>query len=291
MVRVVTPELVLDARSTHGEGPAWDAAVGRLIWVNITASTVHEFRPDGSTRQWDVGEHVGAAVPRAGGGLVLAVRSGFAALAEDGSVTPLARVETDNPDNRMNDGKCDPQGRFWAGTMAYAETEGAGSLYRLDQDGSTQLMLSPVTISNGLGWSPDGNLMYYVDTPTGGVDAFDFDGATGAIAGRQRVITIDPADGSPDGLAVDHEGGVWVALWGGGAVRRYHPDGSLDLIIEVPAAQVTSCAFGGNQGEELYITTAAAGLSPQQRAAQPQAGGLFRCRPGVTGPAATPYAG
>lgn len=291
MVRVNTPELVIDARFKHGEGPAWDAAVGRLIWVNITASTVYEFRSDSGLRHWDVGEHVGAAVPRASGGLVLAVRSGFVALGEDGSRTPLASVEADNPETRMNDGKCDPQGRFWAGTMAYAETQNAGSLYRLDLDTSVHTMVAPVTISNGLGWSPDGTVLYYVDTPTGGVDAFAFDGGTGAITGRRRAITIDPADGSPDGITVDDDGGIWVALWGGGAVRRYRPDGSLDVIIELPATQVTSCAFGGTDGGDLFITTAAAGLTPQQQAEQPQAGGLFRCRPGVTGPPATPYAG
>lgn len=291
MARIITAELALDARSAHGEGPAWDAAAGRLVWVNITASTVQEYRPDGGSRQWDIGEHVGAAAPRASGGMVLAVRSGFAALGEDGSVSPLARVEADNPETRMNDGKCDPQGRFWAGTMAYAQTPGAGSLYRLDPDGSVRTMVTPVTISNGLGWSPDGGVMYYADTPTGGVDAFDFDAPTGAIASRRRMITIEHADGSPDGLTVDDEGGIWVALWQGGAVRRYHPDGSLDVIVEVPASQVTSCAFGGKRGDELYITTAAGGLSPEQRAAQPHAGGLFRCSPGVTGPAATAFAG
>jgi sugar lactone lactonase YvrE len=290
-VRTITAELVVDARADLGEGPAWDAAAGRLIWVDITGSVVHELLPDGRSRRWNVPEHVGAAVPRARGGLLLAVRSGFAALADDGSICGIARVEADNAATRMNDGKCDPQGRFWAGTMAYAGTFGAGSLYRLDPDGAVRRVLTGVTTSNGLGWSPDGTVMYYTDTATGGVDRFRFDAAAGTLRDRRRMITVDPADGTPDGMTVDDEGCLWVAVWGGGAVRRYGQDGSLDAVVPVPASQVTSCAFGGRDGGDLYITTAAHGLSPQQRAKQPQAGGVFRCRPGVTGPPARPFAG
>ena len=290
-MQTITAELVVDARADLGEGPAWDAVAGRLIWVDITGSAVHELLPDGRSRRWDVPEHVGAAVPRARGGLLLAMRSGFAALADDGSVRVVASVEADDAGIRMNDGKCDPLGRFWAGTMADAETPGAGSLYRLDTDGTVRRVLTGVTISNGLGWSPDGTVMYYTDTATGGVDSFRFDAAAGALTDRRRVITIDPADGSPDGMTVDDDGCVWVALWGGGAVRRYATDGSLDAVVPLPASQVTSCAFGGPDGGDLYITTAAHGLSPQQRSTQPQAGGVFLCRPGVTGPPATPFAG
>jgi sugar lactone lactonase YvrE len=290
-MRAITAELVLDAGADVGEGPVWDAATGGLIWVDITSSVVHVWYPDGRWRSWQVPEHVGAAVPRAAGGMMLAVRSGFASLADDGSVRVVAMVEADDAGTRMNDGKCDPQGRFWAGTMAYAETPGAGSLYRLDPDGAVHQVLTGLTISNGLGWSPDGTVMYYIDTASGGVDTFRFDAAAGAITGRRRLITVDPADGSPDGMTVDDEGCLWVALWGGGAVRRYRPDGTLDAVVPLPASQVTSCAFGGQDGGDLYITTAACGLSPRQRDAQSHAGGLFRCRPGVTGPPTTPFAG
>ncbi|HEX8005748.1 MAG TPA: SMP-30/gluconolactonase/LRE family protein, partial [Trebonia sp.] len=199
-MRTITAELVADAQADLGEGPAWDAAAGRLIWVDITGSVVHELLPDGRSRRWNVPEHVGAAVPRTRGGLLLAVRSGFAALADDGSVSVVARVEADDAGTRMNDGKCDPQGRFWAGTMSYSETPGTGSLYRLDPDGGVHRILTSVTISNGLGWSPDGTVMYYTDTATGGVDRFRFDAAAGALADRRRLITVDPADGSPDGM-------------------------------------------------------------------------------------------
>jgi sugar lactone lactonase YvrE len=291
VVRAITAELAVDARADLGEGPAWDAAAGRLIWVDITRSVIHELFPDGRSRAREVPEHVGAAVPRTRGGLLLAIRSGFATLADDGSVSVIASVEADDDSTRMNDGKCDPQGRFWAGTMAYAETPGAGSLYRLDPGGAVHRVLTGVTISNGLGWSPDGKVMYYTDTATGGVDTFGFDAASGALTGRRRLITVDPADGSPDGMTVDDEGCLWVALWGGGAVRRYRQDGTLDAVIPLPASKVTSCAFGGQDGGDLYITTAAGGLSPGRRAAEPHAGGVFRCRPGVTGPPATPFAG
>lgn len=291
MVRSITAELVLDAHAEVGEGAAWDAAAGRLIWVDITGHCVHELRQDGRARSWDAGEDVGAAMPRASGGLILAVRSGFAALAEHGSVTPFVQVEADLPGNRMNDGKCDPQGRFWAGTMPYQDTPGAGSLYRLDADVTVHRVLTGLTLSNGLGWSPDGRTFYLIDSATQGADAFDFDPAAGMLINRRRAVSIDSEDGMPDGMTVDDDGCLWIALWGGGAVRRYRPDGTLDTMVRVPASQVTSCAFGGPDRGDLYITTAAYQLTAGERAAQPHAGGLFRCRPGVTGPPATPYAG
>lgn len=284
-------ELVLDAHAEVGEGPAWDAGAGRLIWVDITASRVHELRPAGQTRSWDVGEHVGAAAPRASGGLVLATRTGFAALAPDGSLTPIAPVEADVPGNRMNDGKCDPQGRFWAGTMPYQDTPGAGSLYRLGPDHRAQRVLSGLGLANGLGWSPDGKTFYFIDSTTQSVSAYDFDPGDGLLSGHREVAAIDPADGMPDGMTVDDEGCLWVALWGGGCVRRYRPDGTLAAVVHLPVSQVTSCAFGGHDRGDLYITSAAHQLSDQQLAAGPHAGGLFRCRPGITGPPAIPYAG
>lgn len=294
MTRAIDAGLVLDSRAELGEGVIWDAGSQRLVWVDITRGLIHEMSADGRCRSSDAGQHVGAVAPRGHGGhggLVLAVRSGFAALDGDGTISMIAHVEADAGGNRMNDGGCDPQGRFWAGTMAYAETPGAGSLYRLDQDGTVHRMLTGTAVSNGLGWSPDGRTMYYIDTPTHGVDAFAFDPRTGAIAGRRRLVTVDPADGSPDGMTVDDEGFLWVALWGGGAVRRYQPDGTLDTVVRVAASKVTSCAFGGADRGDLYITTASTGLSPERLAAEPHAGGLFRCRPGVTGPPATPFTG
>lgn len=291
MSRVMDAELVLDARAELGEGVTWDDRAQRLVWVDILRGLVNELLEDGRSRVWDAGQHVGAAVPRISGGLLLAVRDGFASLDDDGSVRLLAAVEADVEGTRMNDGACDPQGRFWAGTMAYQETSGSGGLYRLDPDGNVHKMLGGTTISNGFGWSPDGRTFYFIDTPTHSVDAFGFDPGSGAITDRRQVTAIDPADGSPDGMTVDNEGCLWVALWGGGAIRRYWPDGTLDTVVRVPVSQVTSCAFGGADRATLYISSARTGLSERQLAAEPHAGGLFRCRPGVTGPPATPFAG
>lgn len=286
--------LRVDGHAELGEGPTWDAATGEILWVDIIGRRVHRFRPaDGiAGPSLTVARDVGAAVPRRNGGLVLAVAGAFA-LFDPGASAPATTipVETDRPGNRMNDGKCDPTGRFWAGTLAYAATPGAGSLYRLDPDLSVTTMITGVTISNGLGWSPDTRTMYHIDTSTGGIDAFEFDPATGAIANRRRIIDIPSDSGLPDGMTVDAEGGLWVALWGGGAVRRYLPDGTLERIVELPCRLVTSCAFGGGRLDELFITTASVGLSHAAQEVQRGAGGLFSCQPGLTGLPPTPFAG
>jgi sugar lactone lactonase YvrE len=206
-------------------------------------------------------------------------------------VRAIADVEADLQDQRMNDGKCDPAGRFWAGTMALDKRRGAGALYRLDADGRVHRMLDEVSISNGLDWSNDGRLMYYVDTPTRSVDVFDFDVATGAIANRRSLARVEPDEGWPDGLTLDADGYIWVALWCGAAVRRYAPDGTLDRVVAVPTTYPTSCAFGGSDLGDLYITTAATALTPDERLREPLAGGLFRCRPGVHGRPAHRFGG
>jgi sugar lactone lactonase YvrE len=283
-------ELVLDAGARLGEGPIWSRDEGVLYWVDIDLCRVHRFDPvDGADEHVDVGEPVGAVAPRRGGGLVLALRSGFALVNEwRGQVRRLAAVEGDLADNRMNDGACDSRGRFWAGTMCTAGRPERGTLYRLDPSGDVIPLVHDVTISNGIGWSPDDGTMYHVDTPTGGVDAFDFDADSGTIANRRRLIDVEPAAGQPDGLVVDRDGCIWVALWEGWAVRRYAPDGKLLGVIELPVARVTKCAFGGPDLDDLYITTA----SPDRPAPdQPNAGGLFRARPGVAGLPPTPFAG
>jgi sugar lactone lactonase YvrE len=286
-------EVALDARAELGEGVTWDPVAQRVIWVDIMRGRVHVFDPpSGACRTFPVGQPVGAAVPRAAGGLVLAVRDGFARLdLATGRMDPVAVVEAENPPRRMNDGACDAGGRFWAGTMALDERAGAGALYRLDPDGRVHRMLDEVTISNGIDWSLDGSRMFYIDTGTRRIDVFDFDPESGTIANRRPFVTIDAADGAPDGMTIDAEGGVWVALWGGGAVRRYDADGRLDLVIDLPVSHPTNCAFGGADLRDLYITTATIQLSPAQRASQPAAGALFRCRPGVAGRAAHAWRG
>ena len=278
-------ELVVDAKAELGEGPVWDERAGCLYFVDILRARVHRFDPlEASVRTYEIGQLVGAVALAEDGGLVLAVRDGFARLdVETGGVRPIANVSNQSGDRRMNDGNCDPAGRFWAGTMALDERPDAGALYRLDPDGSVVTMLAPVSISNGIDWSNDGTRMFFIDSPTQAVDVFDFDVADGTIANRGRFASIAPELGMPDGLTLDADDHVWVSLWGGGAVHRYAPDGRLDATIRVPVAYPTSCAFGGRDLRDLYITTAAVKLSAAERANQPQAGGVFRCRPGVSG--------
>jgi sugar lactone lactonase YvrE len=284
-------ELVLDAQATVGEGPAWDRHAQRLVWVDIIGCQVHLYDPvTGTDRSIDLDQHVGAAVPRAAGGLMLALRSGFGILdLESETVEMVADTESDVAENRMNDGKCDRTGRFWAGTMNYSETGNAGSLYRVDHDHSVVRVLSRVGLSNGLGWSPDDRLMYYIDSLASTVSVYDFDAESGAIASGRPLIRVPAEQGVPDGMTVDDEGCLWVAFWGGRAVRRYSADGSLLQEVALPVHQVTSCAFGGDDLGDLYITSATRGLSAADLEGQPGAGGVFRCRPGVTGPPAYAY--
>jgi sugar lactone lactonase YvrE len=280
-------EVLVAAGATLAEGPVWDLRSGRLAWVDIPSSRI--FLTDVRSGDSDVIHAplpVGAVAPRAAGGFVAALADGFWVVGA-GPAELIARIPEARPGLRFNDGKCDPAGRFWAGTVDSDETPGVAGLYRLDPDGTASRMLDGVTISNGLAWSADGRTMYYVDTPTQRIDAFEFTVSTGAIAGRQPVVHIPLADGAPDGLTIDAEGGLWVALWGGGAVRRY-VDGRLDRVIRLPVSQVTNCTFGGDGLDELFVTSASEGLSVQERAAQPFAGAVFRLRPGVRGlPAAT----
>ena len=286
-----TPEVVVDLGSFLGEGPVWDARIGRIAWVDILAGRLHLTARDGETRTIELPSPVGSIALRASGGWVAALADGFWAVAEDGSVARLADVQSDRPDHRFNDGKCDPEGRFWAGTMALDHRAGAGALYRLDADLSVHRMVDDISISNGLDWSLGGRTMYFIDTPTQRVDQFDFDPLDGSIANRRPFVSIEPGAGGPDGLTVDADGGIWVALWDGGAVRRYRPDGSLDRQVRLPVSEVTCPVFGGPDLDELYITSAWEGLSPEQHAREPRAGALFRARPGIAGRPPTAFAG
>jgi len=283
-------ELVLDARAELGEGPSWDPATGRLVWVDITAELVHRFDPaSGDDERFEVGQPVGAAVPASDGRLMLAVRDGFAFLdPASGEVQRIADVEADLDDTMMNDGKCDPAGRLWAGTKDGVDSRPIGALYRLGPDRRPVQMLTGLMVSNGLGWSPDHESMYFIDSPTQRVDVFDFDLAGGEITNRRTLAEIPKAWGLPDGMTVDEEGFLWVAFWGGSAVRRFDPSGALVATVEFPVSQVTSCAFGGEELSDLYVTSARDGLP--KRAKEPLAGGLFRLRPGVRGQHSHPFA-
>jgi sugar lactone lactonase YvrE len=281
----------------HAEGPGWDARTGQLLWIDQYAGlvTLGEFDPDVPhvvpVRTYHLGHAVGAAVPsRAfGGGWLTATAQGFAHLAEDGTVTMLAQPEEQTPAHtRMNDGKCDQLGRFWAGSMAWDKAGGAGSLYRLDPDLTVTVALRGVTISNGLAWSADGGHLFYIDTPTRQVDRFRV-AADGALHDRTTVIGIEDGAGFPDGMCIDAEGGLWVALWGGHAVRCYSPDGELLAVVDVAAAQVSSCCFGGPDGSTLFITTSQEGYDADQRAADPHAGQLFCARVDASAPPAAAF--
>lgn len=281
-------EVLVDGRALLAEAPVWDARDGSLLWVDILRHEIHRF--DGADRVVArLPDPVGAAAVRAAGGLVAATGMGVALVDEEtGASEWIARVDRGE---RMNDAKCDPAGRLWAGTMTNDRRPGASALYRLDAERRIATVLGDVTLSNGLGWSPDGGTMYYVDTPQEAVDAFDFDPATGAVAGRRRLVDVRELPGRPDGLTVDAEGAIWVAMARGWAVRRFLPDGTPDAVVDVPAYKVTSCTFGGPGLDELYITTACFGLDERELAAQPHAGAVFRCRPGVAGLPAREYAG
>jgi sugar lactone lactonase YvrE len=288
-----TVELALPARAELGEGARWDPRSQTLYWVDILRGRVHAFSPaSGRCRSWGVGQPVGAADLREAGGLVLALRDGFATLdLETGRLDWIARVEDDRPTQRMNDGRCDAAGRFWAGTMAFEPAAGTSTLYRLDPDGRVAPALSGLTLSNGLDWSPDGRSLYFIDSLTQRVDLFDFDLHAGTLANRREFTRVPDAAGMPDGLAVDADGFVWVALWGGGALHRYATDGALAQVVTLPVSHPTSCAFGGPDLGDLYVTSATVELTPAALARQPYAGGLLRLRPGVAGRAGHRFAG
>ena len=280
----MTVEVAIRTRAVLGEGPRWDAATGRLLWVDIEAGVLHVFEPDGDgDRAIALDARVGAAVPATDGRVLVALADRLALVdLADGPLETL--VEIPHPeDRRLNDGACDPAGRFWVGSMALDERPGGGALYRFTTADGLERILDGVTLSNGLGWSPDGRLLFYVDSPTQRIDVFDFDPATGGLSGRRPFVGIESEAGTPDGLTIDAEGGVWLALFGGGAVRRYAPEGTLDLVLELPARKVTACCFGGAEGRELYVTTASIGDEPEP------AGSVFVAAIGVAGPPAQPF--
>ena len=285
--------VVADCHNLLGEGPWWDARTGTLLWVDIDGRLLQRHDPSsGRTVTRSLDQKAGAVMARAGGGLALALGDGvWVADADLGLLRLAASIEPDDPGMRLNDAKCDRRGRLWVGSMAHDARPRAGALYRVDPDGSVERILVDVTISNGIDWSPDDRLMYYIDSATRRVDVLDYDLTTGRASGRRALIRIPEGAGLPDGMTVDAEGCLWVALWDGWSVRRYSPSGDLDRIVQLPVARPTSCAFGGPDLTDLYVTSASTGLSASELAAQPLAGSLFVARPGVRGLEATPFGG
>jgi sugar lactone lactonase YvrE len=282
----VRAEQVTGPVAYHGEGPVWSERWGGLRWVDMLAGDVLSLAADGTIDRRHVGKVAAVLRPRRQDGAVIGVGRGFVLEDAEGTLTLLGELWSD--DNvRMNEGGCDPDGRFYCGSMAYDQRTGAGTLYRLDADLSVHVVLEGVTVSNGLEWSPDGSRAYYNDTPTQRIDIFDYDGESG-LTGRRPFAEIPAESGGPDGLTVDEEGGVWVALYGGGAARRYTPEGVLDEVIEVPAKQVTACTFGGPELHQLFITTSREDIKPGE---DPLVGSLFRADVGVAGLPVREFAG
>lgn len=284
--------LVLDSKSALGEGPHWDHKQNRLYWVDIIGKNLHIYNPkknDNHTIQLD--QFIGAAVPEQSGEFLLAMKNGvYRYNTGTNQLTKLHDPEEDKINNRFNDGKCDSMGRFWVGTMDLDGQKDCGSLYRLDVDGKMTKVLSPVSISNGIAWSPDKKFMYFIDTPTRKVSTYHYEESTGNILYFGTGVEIPEAMGSPDGMTIDEEGMIWVAHWGGAMISRWNPhNGKLLKTIKIPAKNVTSCTFGGENLDELFVTTARTGLSEEDLAAYPQSGGLFKVEPGVKGLPANYY--
>lgn len=290
----MNPDLLLDAQAILGEGPFWHARRQHLFWVDIEGHLVHE--TDTATRHdrvIEIGEQVGCVAPAGDGLLVMGLRSGFVALdLVSGARAHIEDPEHHLPENRFNDGKCDPAGRFWAGTMATSEEPEKGALYCLDHALRVSTMVTSVSISNGLAWSLDEKTMYYVDSPDRRVVAFDYDVASGHIANLRPVYDVPAGMGFPDGMTIDTDGCLWVALWDGRRVIKIDPAAGLVVAeIAMPVSRPTSCAFGGSSLDELYITSASVNLSDEQRRREPHAGGIFVCRPGVAGFPAVEFGG
>ena len=282
------PELIIDARADLGEGPAWDAVANTLYWVDIHAGLLHCYDPQrDSDHHYHFDEPVSCIAPcnptwkspgGSSGDIILALKSGLILLNRScDEWNHLIQPEAHLPGNRFNDGKCDPAGRFLAGTMDDAEIEATGSLYSYSPNGTLKILLNGVRISNGLTWSPDYKTFYYIDTPTRQVTAFDYNLSTGNIANPHPVVIVPPELGWPDGMTTDSEGMLWVAMWGGAKITRWDPStGVLLETIPFPALNVTACVFGGQALTDLYVTSARKGMSAEQLVDYPLSGGLFR---------------
>lgn len=281
-----------------GEGARWDARSQELVWVDLHRGLLHTAVVDGAgigpVDVLDIGGPVTAVfpLPDPADGWLVGHGYGLAALTRSGDLRPVTAPERRRPGHtRVNDGACDQRGRLWLGSMEYAGAAGQGCLYRVDLDARLTVAMAPTTVSNGIGWSADGATMYFVDSGPGTVTAFSYDAATGDLSEPRVIVRVTEGNAVPDGLCVDDDGCLWVAIWGAGQVRRYAPDGSLLACVKTSAQRPSSCALGGPGGDILYITSARVGLSETELSYQPHAGCLFAAEVGVSGPAALPYRG
>lgn len=281
----IAVEVVLHLRPEHGEGPIWDAETARMWWVDITAERVHCFDPvSRSNICWPTPGQPGGVVIDADGNPVVAMPNGLAILnPATGSIEQWTKVEFDKPENRTNDAKVDPLGRLWIGTMAFDKRAQNGALYRVDGR-QVRRMVTGLTISNGPAFDEKAGRLYLADTALGIVDAFDYEPVTGELANRRLFLDFREAGIWPDGMTVDDEGMLWIALGRAGAVHRYDRHGNLSAVLELPTSNPTSVTFGGSDGGDLYITSSWFDLPVDQRLSQPLAGAIYLCRPGITGP-------
>lgn len=290
-----TPRCVWPARAALGEGTVWSPGLQALYWVDILGRQLHRFHPaDGSRRSWIFDEEITAIAERAAApGLLASLRHGLATFDPDsGALHRLPPLEAELPANRFNDGKCDAQGRFWAGSMDFACEQPTGALYRCGADGRGTRVLHGYRVTNGPAMSLDGRTLYFNDTVAGRVLAFDLDPISGELSGERLWLQFPTNDGHPDGMTVDAAGRLWIAHWGAACVTCHDPDSAAELArIALPARQITNCAFGGADLCTLYISSARTGLTPEDLEAQPLAGGLFAVRIGSPGVAAHRFAG
>lgn len=273
----------------HGEGPFWDAVGGQLLCMDVLAGAVVALNTTGHLLRHELPSEVATVIRRrTSGGFVIATEHGLITADEEFSRFESIAVVTDDPNVRTNDGGCDPFGSFVVGTMAYDEQENGGAVYRVGPGRQVSVMLAPVSISNGVQWSADGTRVFYIDTPTRSVDVFDVDPESGAWSSRRRHIEVDASRGYPDGMAIDEEDGLWVALWGGGAVDHYDASGRLVETVCVPGiSQASSCAFGGAGSDMLFITTSRQGLVEEE----PLAGAVFAVHTSARGAVLAEFAG
>ena len=281
-------ELLFDTKAALGEGPVWDVHTGTLYWIDIINKRIHA----DADILLELDETIGCLALRRSGGLVLTKRFSFWVCESDTlQLIFLAGLTGEPANNRFNDGKCDPRGRFLAGTMDMGEKDPNGSLYSFDGK-SVGKLLDGVTISNGLTWSPDHKTFYYIDTPTRTVRAFDYDFETGAIADPREAVRVPESLGWPDGMTSDTQGNLWIAMWGGAQVTKWDPvSGQLLERIPVPAKNVSSCAFGGRNMNELFVTSARVALDEDALKQFPLAGGVFRLETDVEGVPAFEFVG
>ncbi|MDD6209008.1 MAG: SMP-30/gluconolactonase/LRE family protein [Bacteroidales bacterium] len=272
-----TARLLHKETALCGEGAIWHPNRKTLFWVDIDGKRLFEWNPStGKNKEWNFDRMVSTVVPESKSSVVIALSDEIIRFnVETGKTDHIAAIETNHNAIRCNDGKCDPSGKLWIGTMTLKGIEGAGALFRLDGETPAR-MVSDVTISNGIVWTKDKKTMYYIDTPTQEIVAYDFDPKSGNISNRQVVITVPKNIGSPDGMTIDKDDMLWVAHWGGGGIYKWNPKtGKLIEKIGVPAPNVTSCAFGGDKLDTLFITTARGGLNEEQFGKYPLSGSLF----------------